>query len=744
MIYLVTRKQELFNSELYTIIDAEKSLNMMKDWDCVQLDSETTGRDPHICDFLCVQFGNDKTDIRIVLDCSSYSITLYKDILESKLLILQNAKFDLQFLFKYHIIPKKIYDTMIVEQLLYLGYPSGQISYGLKAIADRRLNVDIDKTVRGEIIWRGLDDSVIMYAAGDVTYLEKIMLSQIEDLKRQGLTKAAQLENRAVIAIAYIEWSGIYLDETLWKEKMKGDKESLEQSTTALNEFVEKKAGNDGYTVEEDFLIYCNTNVSGYVTEDVFDIPSDAKEIPNKQYIKKEDNKESVYTKIIRKYPFCTVNLQGDLFAGFDTKPKCNINWSSPQQVIKYAKFLGFDTSVKDKKTGEDKDSVLEKALAVQKGINDEFLKLYFKYREYAKVVSSFGQGHLNAINPITGRLHTVFKQLGAASGRLSCGSQTPNTDLAKLKGIQPKQCTYLNIQQLPADEKTRSAFKAPNDNYLFVSADFSAEESRLGADIYQDKAFLNEFLYGSKDTHNMFAWIVYRKECEELGCTCAADVKKLAPQWRKKVKGFEFGYMFGAAAPTLSKTAGCTVEEAQSVIDTLDKAFTGMTSFALKGSEFVKNNGYILINPITGHKMYWWDWKHWKEEEKRFNSPGFWDEYKLHHKGTGDAIAMEVRQHFQAGSKWSRMARNAVTQGTGSIIMKTALTNLFWWIVNNGYFDIVHVCASVHDEICADFPKEIKDFPKILEKIMEDAAAQYCKSLPIPAEAEVSDHWVH
>lgn len=552
MIYLVTKKTELFKSEYYTIIDAEKSLDMMQSWDLIQLDSETTGRDPHICDFLCVQFGNDKADTRIVLDCESYRIELYKELLESKLLILQNAKFDIQFLFKHHIIPRKIYDTMIVEQLLHLGYPSGQISYSLKAIAERRLGIDIDKTVRGEIIWRGLDTSVILYAAGDVTYLEKIMLSQIEDLKKQDLIKAAQLENRTVIAIAYIEWCGIHLNQTKWKEKMKKDQANLQNAITALNSFIEEKAGTDGYTVEQDFVIRRARIVPGVspLQIETFEFPENSIEIPNSRRkvhsVQESCNNEpevvtdDIVTRIKRKFPFCEVNLQGDLFSGFNTKPKCIINWSSSKQVIQVAKWLGFDTTVQDKKTGENKDSVLEKSLSIQKGINDEFLKLYFTYQEYAKVVSSFGQGHLNAINPITGRLHTIFKQLGAASGRLSCGSQQPNTDLAKLKGLNPKECTYPNIQQLPADDKTRGAFKAPNDNYLFVSADFSAEESRLGADIYQDKAFLDEFIHGSKDTHNMFAWIVYRKECEELGCTCAADVKKKAPQWRKKVKGFE------------------------------------------------------------------------------------------------------------------------------------------------------------------------------------------------------------
>lgn len=75
---------------------------------------------------------------------------------------------------------------------------------------------------------------------------------------------------------------------------------------------------------------------------------------------------------------------------------------------------------------------------------------------------------------------------------------------------------------------------------------------------------------------------------------------------------------------------------------------------------------------------------------------------------------------------------------------MKTAMTWLFKWIIDNGYFGIIHICASVHDEICCDYPEEAKNFPKILEDTMERAAAKYCKSLPIPAEASVGTHWIH
>ena len=700
MIYLCTKQQQLFESSSYTIIDERDALEKIQKWGIIQFDSETSGRDAHLCDLLCVQFGNDTADMRIVVDCTTCDVKLFKEVLESKLVVGHNLKFDLQFLYNYGIIPMQVYDTMIVEQLLHLGYPTGIISYSLKSVAWKYLKEDIDKTVRGEIIWRGLDESVVLYAAGDVTFLEKIMIAQVGECHKKNCLKAAQLECNCVPAVAYLEWCGIKLDQTKWKEKMRNDERLLHEAEETLNQYVVSKAfqGPDG------------------------------------QFYTEKEGKTVLY-------PFVEVNLQGDLWNGFDTTPHCSIKWGTAK-TMDFVKFLGFNTAVQDKKTGEDKDSILEKVLKAQKGIDDKFLKLYFDYQEHRKVCTTYGQGHLDAVNPKTGRIHTVFRQLGTASGRFSCGSNSPNTDLAKFKGMANAKCTYPNLQQLPADEPTRGSFVAP-EGYLMVSADFSAEESRLAADIYQDKEFYKEFTEGSGDTHSMFAWVVFRKECEDCGCTSVADVKKKAPQWRKAVKAVEFAYLFGAAAPTISKAADCSVEQAQAYLDALDKGFTGVSSFAKRGSKFVREHGYILITPVTGHKMYWWDWEKWKEVQASF-TPEFWEDYRNNHKGTGDNIALMVRENFQAAGKYDRMARNAPTQGTGACIMKLAMTKLFRWIVDNGYFGKIHICCSVHDELVCDYPESVEEFPKTLEKIMEDAAAVFCKSLPIPAEASVGTHWIH
>lgn len=480
MIYLVSLQQELFDSSAYKIISVEESLRLLNTFKVIQYDSETDGIDCHINRLLTIQFGNKEKDIQIVVDATTVDISVYKNILESKYIIGHNLKFDLQFLYNYEIIPRKIYDTMIVEQLLHLGYPAGIISYSLASVAKRLLGIDIDKTIRGQIIWRGLDTEVIKYAATDVVYLEDIMLKQQQECKNKGCIIGAKLECDFVPAIAYLEWCGIKLDEAKWKAKMNKDKTNLVTSKKALDDYI-------------------------------ISIP-----------------KLSKYTK---------VELQGSLFDGFDTDPKCIINWDSSQQVIKVAKDLGFNTATQDKKTGEDKDSVLEKHLKGQKGIDDVFLNLYFAYKEYSKVCSTYGQSYLNAINPKTGRIHSVFRQLGAASGRMACGSKQSNDALAKLKKLKPKDCVYVQLQNLPSDEDTRAAF-VPEKNNLFASIDYSAAESRLGADIYQEQSMINEFLYGSGDIHSLVAKACFNDILKDL---TTDEIKSKYPHLRKKAKPVGF-----------------------------------------------------------------------------------------------------------------------------------------------------------------------------------------------------------
>lgn len=703
MVYLVTKQQELFDNEIYSIIDLSTCLKLLWDMSIIQVDSETDGKDPHINKILCIQFGSDKLDCRIVVDTSSINISNFKEVLENKFLIFQNGKFDLQFLYNYNIHPLKVYDTMIVEQFLHLGYPPGSVSYSLKEIAWRRLNINLDKSIRSQIIWRGLDTEVIKYAASDVTYLEQIMYSQLQDIKAipNGI-KGAKLECDFVPVIAYLEWCGINLDEDKWKAKMEKDKVNLHISEEALNSFLINAYNKGNKTLKQ----------------------------------------------------FIFIDKEPTLFEEYNTMigvPQAKINWSSSQQVITVAKALGFNTATIDKKTGKEKDSVMEKQLKVQKGINDEFLRLYFGegvegkdnyfpgYSGSCKVVTSFGQGHLNAINPNTKRLHTIYKQLGTASGRMSCGSTQSNTDLAKLKNLSQKECSYCNIQQLPSDHITRSCFVASKNNVL-IDCDWSAAEARLSGDIYNDQAIKNIFL-NNIDSHSMYAKIFFKDELKDID---VHDIKKQRPDLRQRAKGPEFALNFGGGISAIMSSIGCTQEEAEEIIKNYEEGFKGTAEFAKKGSKFVRNNGYVLMCKYTGHRMYWHDWKHWKEEQQSFTSD-FWEAYKKYHKGTGDEIHLKVKQHFKAASKWDRMARNAPTQGSCAIMLKDSQVTLFHWIVNNNYFGKFLLCALVHDECLWECPKEkSEEFAKLIEKTMLKSAAKYCKSIPIPAEAEIGEYWKH
>lgn len=621
---------------------------------------------------------------------------------------------------------------MIAEQVLYLGYDPKYFHVSLKAIAERRLNIDIDKTTRGEIIWRGLDTKVIQYAAGDVVHLEDIRQQQIEEAITKKVTKAIDLENRFVVCCAYLEWSGIKLDVDKWrKEVIHSNEIKLQEKQLQLDNFVVNlyKTKND-VNLNKIFLIKEDNH--GYIEE--YPFPKDA--IPFGNIIKRTEE-----WGIVRYYRqgkvksnwdnWIKVNLQGDLFSGFNTEPKCNINWSSSKQLIPFFQYLGFSTKTSDKKTGVSKDSITEKVIAKQKGINDEFLKVYLEYKEAEKICSTYGENYIDAINPKTGRIHTSFKQIGATSSRMSCGggNNTHNSDLAKYKGISPNRCNYVQIQNLPHDKITRSCFISDVNN-LLVAADFSALESRLGADIYQEKEMLEEFLHRSGDMHSLCAKIVF----EELKDIPVEKVKELRPDLRTKVKPIEFSQQFGGGVNAVANALGCSKQEAIKFVKAYAEGFKGISEFKKKGSAFVRTYGYVLICKHTGLKIFWEDFKKWRTIE---DTP---DVIK-----NKEYSSQELGMHNSAGAKWDRMALNSPTQGTGAEIIKLSAILYFNWIVKNNYFGKILLCNMVHDEIVSEFPEELKNIvPNKLQECMEKAASYLCKSLPIPSVPEVGTYWIH
>ena len=320
----------------------------------------------------------------------------------------------------------------------------------------------------------------------------------------------------------------------------------------------------------------------------------------------------------------------------------------------------------------------------------------------------------------------------------MACGaSRSYNTDLAKLKGLPYKEVSYPQLQNLPKDAITRNAFVSEKGN-MMVSADYSGMEARLGADIYDDPNMLHEFLHGSGDMHSLVAKAAF----PELKDKSVKEIKKNYPELRQNAKPVGFSVQFGGSEYAIAEQLGCSLERAKEILDGYNNMFTGIAKFKVKGSKFVRDNGYIIINELTGHRVNWYDWEYWKQRNDEIN----WDEYrKLKASGMNHhPLIREVRNDSKKASFYDRLALNAPTQGTGAIILKKAVTTFFDYIVDNNLFGKIFICNLVHDEIVVEYPENLTDIPNILSKIMEDSAFIYCKKLPIPAEPAVGGFWIH
>ena len=693
MIYLVSNSIDISGMPDVQKISVQDSLAMIASWPVVQFDTETDGLDCHVCRLISMQFGykdfhtDEKT--QIVVDCLSIDPKEYKNTLESKLLIIHNGKFDLQFLYNYAIVPLTVYDTMICEQTLYLGYKPGFVSMSLASVLNRHTGIELDKSFQKQIARKGLTREGIRYAASDVVYLQDIRKAQMEIARSRNCVNAFTVENRFVPAIAYLEWCGVHLDKEKWKAKMERDRQEMNECKRKLDEYV----------------------VS--------------------------------HTKLREK--FTSTYTQLSLFSDPDISiSPCNVNWDSWQQVVPVAQELGFDTRTLDKKTKRERDSVDEKQLSVQKGIDDTFLKLYFDYKGAVKNVTSYGQTHLNLINPNTGRLHTEFKQIGTVTGRMSSGSNAKNRDLANLKNLPASEVGFVNLQNLPARGEygkiARACFTAEDGN-CFISSDFSSEESRIQADVWNEKSLLDAFEHGI-DTHNLYAKLCFPEELKDID---VRDVKKKRPDLRQAAKSAEFATSYGSDGSAIASSLGLSVEKTRAMVAGILKGMPGMAKFKKDTGKFLKEHGYIVINEQTGHRVYWPEWASWKAVEDRFDRD-FWEDYRMYHQGTDDDVAQMVRKHMREGHDWfGKNILNYPIQGGGAVILKQAVADYFKWIVQHDYFGKIKLCVLIHDEVCCECPKRMTEkVTKVLEKTMENAAGKFYKKLKIPAEASVASYWEH
>lgn len=263
MIYLVTRQIFLFDSSMFNIITLEQGIELLKTHEELGLDTETEGLDPYTKKLLLLQIGNE--DFQVLFDINSYGGIIppqLKNFLNtcSKLFILQNAKFDLKFLFHQGVIIRKVYDTMLAEYILTNGLQySGR---DLATLAMKYGDIYLDKSIRGEIIHNGLSDAVLRYGAKDVECLSIIKKKQLELATQLNLLHAIQLDNSFVLPLAYTEYCGIKLDLPRWIKKTQKNveegkilKSQLEQKLWADGKFNYFSGMQDMFTGEHECIL---------------------------------------------------------------------------------------------------------------------------------------------------------------------------------------------------------------------------------------------------------------------------------------------------------------------------------------------------------------------------------------------------------------------------------------------------------------------------------------------------------
>lgn len=728
MIYLVSHNKSLFQTDKYIEATMEQAMSVLLPLKLCQLDSETKGLDCHTKALLTVQLGN--RDNQVVIDWTTLTLRekqLVKDYLESDRLFLGwNLMFDLTFLYVQGIYPKHIWDGMIVEQLLYLGYPASMREKSLKAAAWNYLNINIDKTVRGKIINDGLTTEVVIYAAGDVTYIEDIKEKQDIEVEKQGMKLAVELECEFIKSLAYFKYCGVHLDITKWKAKMAKDQAKLNKAISELDAWVvawDKENPHSGYDIQYPELKYPKY-AADYSTEVKRLIKDGYKRFPQED-LQTPDGKVDAYKKVI-KNQFTRIDTQGDLFTGFDTEPKCVINWSSQKQVIPLFELLGINVETFDKKTKQKKKSIEANVLKPQK--NDfPIIPIFLEYQEAAKVVSTYGQNWLDAINPKTGRIHVDFHSIGTDTARVSSGG-----------GVWK-----LNIQNLPNDPETRACFTSEEGN-AWLSADYQSQESRIIASVSKDEKMIDLFEHGCGDVHSLVAYMSYPNMIPRD--TKIEDIKKLYHSWRQKAKSIEFAINYGGDYNTISKNDGIPVEEAKEIYDNFMEGFPGIKRYQDYCRMAVMRDGYILLNPLTGHRAHIYDAEELKETHNKMQEPGFWEYYQNARKrNPQDEIVQEVRHYMQRKAASEKQSINYRIQNRGAMCFKLSSIKLFNWIVDHKLIDKVKMCVPAHDEFNLECPVEIKEqVGKVLIDCMVAGGKPFCPNVFLGADIDINDHWVH
>jgi DNA polymerase-1 len=248
-------------------------------------------------------------------------------------------------------------------------------------------------------------------------------------------------------------------------------------------------------------------------------------------------------------------------------------NLNSPKQLGEVL-FEKLKLMEKPKKTAtgqyQTNEQVLQSLLGTHPIIQD-----ILDYREVTKLKNTYVDALPEAVSRVTGRVHTTFHQLMAATGRMA--SSNPNLQNIPIRSDSGKEI--------------RKAFVSGRDGWVLLSADYSQIELRVMAAISEDPAMIEAFQNGL-DIHQATAARVY-----------GVPLDGVLPEMRRTAKMVNFGIIYGISAFGLSQRLGIPRTEAATIIENYFKQFPGVQRYMERIVADANKLGYV--ETITGRRRY-------------------------------------------------------------------------------------------------------------------------------------------
>lgn len=248
-------------------------------------------------------------------------------------------------------------------------------------------------------------------------------------------------------------------------------------------------------------------------------------------------------------------------------------NIDSPRQVGEVL-FEKLKVIEKPKKTKTGQYATGEEILASLVGTHPIIEKI-LDFRELQKLKNTYVDTLPEMINPHTGKVHTSFNQIVAATGRLS--SDNPNLQNIPIRTERGKEI--------------RKAFVPRNEEFVLLSADYSQIELRIIAELSKDESMLDAFSKGL-DIHTATAAKVYK-----------TDIAEVSPEMRRNAKMVNFGIIYGISAFGLSQRLGIPRKEAKEIIDNYFTEYPRVKAYMDESIGFAREHGYVQT--ILGRRRY-------------------------------------------------------------------------------------------------------------------------------------------